>query len=429
MTAQTKSTRRPLGRSRWAAVGAATAVTLGAGGMLQAGAVANDSSSPALFVATTPCRLLDTRDTPETVGPRATPLGANDTFTTIVIGTTACALPTDATTLVMNVTATDQTASSFLTVYGDGTRPLTSSLNWDITSGDTANAVTANVSANGELSFYNLAGTTNIVADVVGYYTSTAFEDYFTKAEVAAMIADNPGAVGPVGDTGADGQDGATGSDGLTGPQGNDGPTGPMSTVPGPAGTDGQAGATGPMGPQGPAGLNGIDGINGLDGATGPMGPQGPAGNDGLDGATGPMGPQGPAGNDGLDGATGPMGPQGPQGTAGATGAIGSGVAALFYAMMPGDNSAAVPVGGAIDFPNSGPNTDALSIFRMGVDPDEFILARAGVYRVSVQVSVDRGRPGSSSNINGTDNLLDDGRARNRHRPDHDGHAHHRRSG
>ena len=71
-----------------------------------------------------------------------------------------------------------------MTVYGDGTMPLTSSLNWDITSGDTANAVTANVSAKGELSFYNLAGTTNIVADVVGYYTSTPFEDYFTKAEV-----------------------------------------------------------------------------------------------------------------------------------------------------------------------------------------------------------------------------------------------------
>ena len=96
-------------------------MTLGAGGMLQAGAVGNDSSSPALFVATTPCRLLDTRDAPETVGVRARPLGANDTYTATVIGTAGCALPTDAVTLVMNVTATNQTASSFLTVYGDGT--------------------------------------------------------------------------------------------------------------------------------------------------------------------------------------------------------------------------------------------------------------------------------------------------------------------
>ena len=240
----------------------------------------------------------------------------------------------------MNVTATNQTASSFLTVYGDGTRPLASSLNWDITSGDTANAVTANVSADGELSFYNLAGTTNIVADVVGYYTSTAFEDYFTKAEGRGDDRRQPGRSRTRGRTGADGQDerlAATDSpddrattadrtdvDGAAGADGNDGPrSGTASTAPR------------PMGPQGPPGNDG------LDGATGPMGPQGPAGNDGLDGATGPMGPQGPAGNDGLDGATGPMGPQGPRALPAQPVRLARSCR-LFYAMMPSDNTATV---------------------------------------------------------------------------------------
>ena len=244
------------------------------------------------------------------------------------------------------------------------------------------------MSADGELSFYNLAGTTDIVADVVGYYTSTAFEDYFTKAEVAAMIADNPGAVGPVGETGADGQDGADGLDGATGPMGPQGATGPMSTVPGPAGNDGLDGATGPMGPQGPAGLNGIDGTNGLDGATGPMGPQGPRRQ------RRPRRrhrPNGTAGSAGL-----PVLPALP---------VGSGTAALFYAMMPGDNIATVVSGGAIDFPNSGPNTDVLSIYRMGTDANEFVLAQTGVYRVSLQVSVTEPTQ-LVLTINGTPNLL-----------------------
>jgi hypothetical protein len=82
----------------------------------------------------------------------------------------------------------------------------------------------------------------------------------------------------------------------------------------------------------------------------------------------------------------GPQGPIGVTGDTGATGATGSGVAALFYAMVSADVT--VPGFGAIDFPSHGANTDTLSIFRQGNSPSEFVLAQAGVYRVSVQVSV-----------------------------------------
>ena len=45
-------------RTRWAAIGAAVAVTLGAGGLLTASAA---SSTPSAFVAVVPVRVVDTR--------------------------------------------------------------------------------------------------------------------------------------------------------------------------------------------------------------------------------------------------------------------------------------------------------------------------------------------------------------------------------
>lgn len=53
-----RSGRRPSSRSRWAAVGAAIAVSVGAGGSLQ---LVGASDDPASFEAVTPTRILDTR--------------------------------------------------------------------------------------------------------------------------------------------------------------------------------------------------------------------------------------------------------------------------------------------------------------------------------------------------------------------------------
>lgn len=216
----TSTVRRRFGRSRWAAIGAAVAVTLGAGGMLQANAAGGDASSPTLFIATTPCRLIDTRQAPATGGGRTGPLTADTTYTTRVLGTNGrCTIPNDATTLVMNVTAANQTAASYMTVYPAGSaRPDTSSLNWTAGSGAIANAVTATVSPSGELSFYNWAGSVDLIADVVGYYTSAPLDNHYTKAQVDALIAENPGAIGPQGEPGLPGPAGADGAPGEPGP-------------------------------------------------------------------------------------------------------------------------------------------------------------------------------------------------------------------
>ena len=65
-----------------------------------------------VFVPIVPCRLLDTRAVAP-VGPRSTPLGANDTLVQRVHGTNGnCTIPADATAIALNVTATNVTVAS-----------------------------------------------------------------------------------------------------------------------------------------------------------------------------------------------------------------------------------------------------------------------------------------------------------------------------
>jgi len=72
--------------------------------------------------------------------------------------------------VVLNVAVTGPTAMSHLTVYPAGEAvPLASNLNF--VAGQTVpNLVTAKLGANGQLSIYNVAGNTHVIADVVGWY-------------------------------------------------------------------------------------------------------------------------------------------------------------------------------------------------------------------------------------------------------------------
>jgi Tol biopolymer transport system component len=72
--------------------------------------------------------------------------------------------------VALNVTATEPTMGSFLTVFPAGAlRPTASNLNMAI--GTTvSNMVIVPVGVNGRVSIYNLAGTTQIVVDVLGWF-------------------------------------------------------------------------------------------------------------------------------------------------------------------------------------------------------------------------------------------------------------------
>ena len=184
---------------------------------------------------------------------------------------------------------------------------------------------------------------------------------------------------------------------------------------------------TGPTGPTGPAGSGTgatvtvgttTTGLPGTDASVVNSGtaqdvildfsiPQGPTGPQGLQGIPGEIGPTGPAGVDttvtvgttttgdpGTDAFvvnsgtadnlildfTIPAGPTGPTGPA----AIALSYAD-FYALMPGDNPATIAPGGAVSFPQDGPN-DGTSITR--ASGTTFTLADTGTYEVYFDVPV-----------------------------------------
>ena len=126
----------------------------------------------------------------------------------------------------------------------------------------------------------------------------------------------------------------------------------------------------GPQGPQGPMGPQG------------PFGPQGQMGTMGSIGLTGTMGPIGLTGLTGLTGTMGPIGLTGPLGPQGIPGGLIS--VADFYALMPGDNSATVAAGIAVEFPQDGPAYGTIA----RNNATQFILPDIGLYEINFQVSV-----------------------------------------
>jgi len=184
-------------RSRWAAIGAAVAVTLGAGGLISVNAE-NDTSS---LVPITPERILDTRSA-DRVGSLDT-AGASDPYRLKVAGTAD--IPAAGVTGVsLNVTAVETQANDFggfVSVYPcastSTTKPDVSNMNFG--SGQTiANAVTVPVSADGYICLY-VYGTAHLLVDANGYYTQTSA---------------TPGEQGPQGEAGPQGEQGPAGTNG-----------------------------------------------------------------------------------------------------------------------------------------------------------------------------------------------------------------------
>ncbi|WP_411285712.1 hypothetical protein, partial [Lapillicoccus sp.] len=114
------------------------------------------------FIGVAPARALDTR-----IGrgaPKAK-LGAGRALTLTVPN-----LPAGTTAVALNVTVTGPTAASYLIVYPGGTtRPGASNLNFS--AGQTIpNMVLVPLGPGNTVTFYNAAGATDVIADVLGYY-------------------------------------------------------------------------------------------------------------------------------------------------------------------------------------------------------------------------------------------------------------------
>jgi hypothetical protein len=184
-------------RVRWAAIGAAIAVSLGAGGIGIVNATIS-SGSKAVYVPIAPCRLADTRPGPENVGTRATPIGQRDTHTFAVHGNNGkCSIPAGASAVVANVTAVAPSAQSFMTIWpADRPQPTASSLNYSAGQAPFPNAVTVALSGDGKIKVYNHNGAVHVIIDIAGYYQDHTHDDrYYTKGQTDQKIAAIPAGV------------------------------------------------------------------------------------------------------------------------------------------------------------------------------------------------------------------------------------------
>ena len=173
---------KKLTRSRWAAIGAAVAVTLGGGGLI--GVSAAETSSTLTPVS--PVRVVDTRPTGK-VGNIAD--GASITvqitgaIKTVNEGTKTV-VPDGSSAIIGNLTLVETHANDyggFATVYPCGDRPEASNVNF--TSGQTiANSVAVPLSITGTVCIY-VYGTAHVLLDVSGYYTTSEI------SEVAARVS------------------------------------------------------------------------------------------------------------------------------------------------------------------------------------------------------------------------------------------------
>ncbi len=136
----------------------------------------SDGSSPSAtgsaFNAINPIRIVDTRTASGYQG-QSSSFGTNTTFSYQIAGS-APSLPTSGVSAVVaNVTATNTTQWSYLTVWPNTqTMPISSDLNWTTGGTTIANADIATLGSDGKLGVYNSAGSADVIIDISGWYST-----------------------------------------------------------------------------------------------------------------------------------------------------------------------------------------------------------------------------------------------------------------
>lgn len=132
------------------------------------------------LTALTPARLLDTR---YGVGAPAVKVGAGQTLVLQVTGRGG--VPASGVGAVsLNITATRLSAPSYLTVWPTGqARPTASILNFSAAE-TIANSTVVGVSASGQVSIYNYAGSTDVLVDVSGWFPAPGTLNAVTPARL-----------------------------------------------------------------------------------------------------------------------------------------------------------------------------------------------------------------------------------------------------
>jgi uncharacterized protein (DUF1501 family) len=142
-----------------------------------------------------PERRLDTRNG---LGHPRAPMGRGIEHT-VVVGGVGNVPPNDVSAVVLNVTVTNPSDDSWLTVWPTGEqRPLASNLNF-VAKQTVPNLVLCKMGVNSRVSFYLDEGRGDVIADVVGYYSTKGGSGYMPVVPSRLVDTRKAQAVGPRG--------------------------------------------------------------------------------------------------------------------------------------------------------------------------------------------------------------------------------------
>ncbi len=164
------------------------------------------ASATSSYTPLTPVRILDTR---AGLGAPKAQVDASGTIDLQVTGSGG--VPSTATAVVMNVTATGATASTYVQAYpvptGTGAAPVVSNLN--VPAGRVvANLVTVQIGAGGKVRLGNNAGSVDLLADVAGYFSTSASGSRYTPISPIRLLDTRTGTGEAAGQTGSVGPGG-----------------------------------------------------------------------------------------------------------------------------------------------------------------------------------------------------------------------------
>lgn len=185
-----EQSRYRLVRSRWAAIGAAVAVTLGGGGLIGVSAAGSASS----FTTVDTTRIMDTRagDRVSNEWVRLQVTGEVPTYTNTGL-VDATVIPTGAAAVSANITVTGASTSGFLSAVActaaDMPEGLPSVSAANFAAGyDVANAMTVPLGSDGSICIY-VFGSSHVLVDAAGYYSEAAGAvDAYTKSETDDLL-------------------------------------------------------------------------------------------------------------------------------------------------------------------------------------------------------------------------------------------------
>jgi hypothetical protein len=163
------------------------------------GVAGNSLTKDGLYQPLTPARIMDTRTG---LGVAQAAVGPGQTVTLNVFAPGGVPSGAGVSAVVLNVTVTGPSTASYLTVFPADApqRPTASNLNFSARQ-TVPNRVIVKVGAGGLVSFYNAAGSTQVIADIGGWFTdatSTAGGARFSGTIPTRMLDTRTPGIGPI---------------------------------------------------------------------------------------------------------------------------------------------------------------------------------------------------------------------------------------